>query len=81
MAEFPPATLGEPEYRSLYKQEIATMRCLEGMGIPPQQPISEQQYVDEYAAGNPPSWSAYAVVPPDRFAEAEKRCPQPSVDK
>ena len=61
------------------------MRCLAKAGFPASaQPISEQQYVDENTSDKAPSWYAYSAVgniSSDAFAEVEKKCPQPDVDK
>ena len=84
-AKYPVPKLTAEDYKALYRQEIATMHCLEKAGFPATAtPISEQQYVDEYTSGKAPSWYAYSAVgniSGDAFAEAEKKCPQPDVDK
>lgn len=78
-------TVTAADYRALYKQELATMACLEKAGFPATgQPVSEQQYVDAYSAGRSPSWYAYlavANVSGDEFAKVEEQCPQPRLDK
>lgn len=81
----PAPKLTTADYKALYQQELTTMRCLDKAGYPaPTSPISEQQYVDEYASGNAPTWYAYLAVgnlSGDAFAKVEKQCPQPRVDK
>lgn len=83
--KYPPPKLTASDYTDLYRQELATMRCLEKAGYPRTgTPVSEQQYVDEYTSGKAPSWYAYSAVgnvSGDAFAEVEKKCPQPDVDK
>jgi hypothetical protein len=83
--KYPPPKLTAKDYKDLYQQELMTMRCLEKAGFPRTGTlISEQQYVDEYTSGKAPSWYAYSAVgniSGDAFAEIEKKCPQPTVDK
>jgi hypothetical protein len=83
--DHPPPTLRTADYRALYKQELATMRCLEKIGYPSAlAPVSEQRYVDDYSSGKAPSWYAYmavANISGDAFAKVQKQCPQPQVDE
>ena len=81
----PAPKLTAADYKALYKQELSTMHCLDKAGYPAAAtPITEQQYVDEYSSGKAPTWYAYlavANISGDAFAQVEKQCPQPRVDK
>lgn len=84
--ENPPKAMTQGDYRRLYQLELRTMKCLDKQGYPASAPpISEQQYVDEYASGRPPSWYAYQALgptpSPELLAKLEKTCPQPTVDE
>lgn len=71
--------LTESDFRELYRQELETMVCLQEAGYPPvRQPVSEQEYVAAYLAGEPPPWSAYESFTGADSQEVERRCPQPS---
>lgn len=81
-AAFPPPKLTEASVKDLYAQELATAKCLQGLGIPVDPPMSEQSYVDAYLSGKAPEWSSYAnVVSQTRltFDDVQKKCPQPRV--
>lgn len=81
----PPKQLTMADYRELYRQELAAMKCLESIGYPPiAQPISEQRYVEAYRSGQAPPWTAYSAVGDvsgSTLAQIEEKCPQPSVDE
>lgn len=83
--DHPAPKLTVADFRDLYEQELEAMACLEKAGFPATRPpVSEQQYVDDYSAGRAPSWHAYLAVTGlsgDEFAEVEKKCPQPGVNR
>lgn len=81
----PPKAPSEADYRVLYQAELRTAECLSQRGYPQlATPISEQQYVNEYASGRAPSWYAYQALgdapSQDTLAAMEKECPQPRLD-
>lgn len=78
-AAHPPPAITADFARSMYQQELVTMKCLQELGIQVDLPPSEQTYIDEYLRQKYSSWSAYAHVAQNgklSFAEVEKKCPQ-----
>jgi hypothetical protein len=79
-AAFPPSKLTEASVKGLYAEELATAKCLQGLGIAVDPPMSEQSYVDAYLSGKAPAWSSYANVGSQTRLttdEVQKKCPQP----
>lgn len=78
----PPPPITTETVRDLYRQELATMGCLQKLGIQVDPPPSEQVYLDEFLAQKFSNWSAYAHVAEGTdlpLDEVEKRCPQPEL--
>lgn len=77
-AVHPPAPMTADRAKKLYALELTTVDCLAREGISqPSEPITEQQYVDEYLRQGYPSWTAYRAVPD--IGAVEKKCPQPGI--
>lgn len=79
---YPPAPITTETVRDLYRQELATMACLQKLGIQGETPPSEQAYIDEYLAHGFSTWFAYANVNAQSsvpLPEVEKKCPQPEL--
>ena len=79
---YPPAPVTTETVRDLYRQELATMACLQKLGIQVDTPPSEQAYIDEYLAKDFSAWFAYANVNEQSsipLPEVEKKCPQPEL--
>lgn len=74
----PAPSIGPEKYRSLYRHQLAMVKCLEAEGYPPQgEPPSEQEFVDDAVRNGGARWSAWnAVDQPSDPAALDKKCPQ-----
>lgn len=83
VGELAPLPLTDAQIRDLYEQELRTKACLEGLEFEVPDPISEDQYVQEYQSSSGPSWYAYLGVPeqlgPTEWQSVNDECPQPSL--
>lgn len=62
----PPPT--DADIRRLCELELETKECLEDFEYDIGEPISEDQYVEEYNSKDGPPWQAYRETFPNRLA-------------